>query len=671
MARSAISSEDGYNTDDERLHPSAAQEAPPTREEELRLNGIRAKRFILQLLDSNPKELAKSLMAGGNLDFLPSLEDAELLKRVFDTLKKQQREFSLQHPDSRESFPSVKELLRHNNFRLLRHHNPTSNFLKTIFPELKEAQELQEAMRKTNFSALALISEAGRDLGLVKMILAEFTPAEQRAFVRNHINFIPILRSGATEVFKEWVNIAAQLGCLDEMMEGQNYFFNIEAIHGDRELARKLIPAFMGLRQQAEVCLRYSNEQNASAVFQEIWRHIPPNQRREIISHNNYQLFAEIAGTNDVKLLRDFLQIAEESGQKERILSLDAIDINTPIYRALKTAVEKNAAKSFKTLFSQLNPEQKRALFRIQQDDFSDLLYTIITQEGCDAAIISDLFRCMSPTEKAQSLHDAPRLFQQIALIGNFSLISHVLNVTDFNGGVISFAGGSAFESYEMNAMIDSFERCAGLLRLPPAQDREYAKGAPLDFAREIMRRTIVAITNAIIPDNDEDSALTDEAKALRKYQAHAAEAGHATSLIRCATRKMGALVMDNLQQFREARDISIALEQAFRNPSDALPTNQDVGRLIAEAAMPHLEKIVPADVMQLADFIPAVTASSPEALAADIAKANEVMQKIYRGIKSEIFAASEKEPAASVVPAAAAAAAAALAQNPSNSAEK
>lgn len=230
-------------------------------------------------------------------------------------------------------------------------------------------------MRKTNFSALESFYRIAdeEDLILIKTILTDFTEAEQKGYILHRTSLASILEKGGDETFKWWINKASQLGCLDKMMHKDIHYFDKKA-KKDPEFVKKLIPAFMGIKQQAEICLRYSNEKNALAVFQEIWSYIPPEQRREIISRNNYQLFVEIAGTNDAKLLKDFLQITEESGQKEQILPLDAIDISSPIHQALRTAIKKDATKSFKLLFSQLNPEQKSALMRTTQMGPSSLI---------------------------------------------------------------------------------------------------------------------------------------------------------------------------------------------------------------------------------------------------------------------------------------------------------
>lgn len=255
--------------------------------------------------------------------------------------------------------------------------------------------------------------------------------------------------------------------------------------------------------------------------------------------------------------------------------------------------------------------------------------------------------------EKAECLQNESIVFNTIANTGNFELVSNVLNVTDFfrEDAAKKVLGDKFFK----NKAFMTFAACDSTLQLAvPPQDHKYAKGESLVFAREIMRQTIVAVTNAIIPDDDnaDDSTLSKEEKALRKYKAYNVRETHVGSLIRCATRQMGALIMDNLQQFREAMDMGILLEKAA-----AVRTNPDTNRLIVEAAMPHLEKIVPADVMQLADFYPNAAASPPEAIEADIATANEVMQKIYHGIKNKMFVVLKAVPAASVAPAAAAAA--------------
>ena len=382
--------------------------------------------------------------------------------------------------------------------------------------------------------------------------------------------------------------------------------------------------------------------------------------------------------------MKQFLKIVEEcdskayppSRQIKQILSLDDVDniLTAPICRALSKAAANNAAKSFKLLFSQLNPEQKSALMGTQAifSSLPILLDSATNHQFGNVDIISDLFRCMSTVKKARCLHRY--LSNRIADTVNFSLASSILDVVDFYEAAIAreMVGGRFLQ----NEAFMTFARCADFLNLSSPHNREYAKSTPLNFAREIMRQTIVAVTNAIIPDGDDDSALSEEVKARRKYLAHIKggnSTNHTRSLIHCATRKMGALIMDNLQQFRDGRNISIALEQAFHDPaldskeplSQAIQANKDIGALIFKAAMPNLEKIMPTDVIQWADFHPdsEVATSSPEAIAADIAKANKVMQEIYRDIKTEIFATSGR-PTTSVNPAATATAAAP--QNPS-----
>jgi len=265
MAKPTIPSPDDYNTDNEILPPSAAQDAPPTEEgydtddtdTYISRKASAAAIFISKLLDLEPEELAKNLMENDNLQFLSSLDDAELLKRVFDIVKEQQKKFSSQHPD----FPGVKELIRHDNFHLLCYPNPSRNFLKAIFHELKETGELQEAMHKTSFFALESFYRIAdkEDLILIKTILADFADAEQEAYILNHLSLTSILERGGDEAFKWWINNASKLGCLDELMRKNLPYFDMKAKE-DPEFVTKLIPAFMELKQQAAICLRYSNE---------------------------------------------------------------------------------------------------------------------------------------------------------------------------------------------------------------------------------------------------------------------------------------------------------------------------------------------------------------------------------------------------------------------------